>query len=429
MDYKKILSVILISIGLIILSYTFYKSEIYFQGLNRKFYLIYYLVSLFFFFFAFLNLYISKKTRANFVIIFVSFILSFYCIEIFLNYYPIKSKSIAYKKKTGKIYDTRAKFEIYSDLRKVDNSIVIYNSVKNFDLQTFGGISNSKTLHCNENGYYSIYESDKYGFNNPKYDLENTNFEYVVIGDSLIHGACFNRPYDISSVLRNISKKNTLNLGIQDTGPLEQYAILKEYLPKKFNKLIWFYSHNDNEDLTREIKDKLLNNYLNDDNFTQQLKKKQLYIDKLLLENLNQEYLNKKTDKKKSYYINIIKLFKTRSILLNALMVPQNLPKMPKEFFLILEKVQKISIENDAEFYVVLLPSYSQVKFGNKNVNENFNIFKNQILQKKIKVIDIKELVFDAAVNPLKFYPFEKKGHLNKLGNKSVGKLVYKLTK
>ena len=26
----------------------------------------------------------------------------------------------------------------------------------------FAGISNSKTIFCNENGYYSIYESDRY---------------------------------------------------------------------------------------------------------------------------------------------------------------------------------------------------------------------------------------------------------------------------
>tara|TARA_Y100000591_G_scaffold326516_1_gene349350 strand:+ start:846 stop:1169 length:324 start_codon:yes stop_codon:yes gene_type:complete len=29
------------------------------------------------------------------------------------------------------------------------------------------GISNAETIYCNENGYYSIYKSDRFGFNNP----------------------------------------------------------------------------------------------------------------------------------------------------------------------------------------------------------------------------------------------------------------------
>ena len=60
-----------------------------------------------------------------------------------------------------------------------------------------------------------------------------TEFEYVLLGDSFIHGACVNRPYDISSVLSNLSNKTVLNLGYGGNGPLSQYAIMKEYLTKK----------------------------------------------------------------------------------------------------------------------------------------------------------------------------------------------------
>lgn len=31
-----------------------------------------------------------------------------------------------------------------------------------------GGVSNTTTVYCNENGYYVIYESDEHGFENPK---------------------------------------------------------------------------------------------------------------------------------------------------------------------------------------------------------------------------------------------------------------------
>ena len=47
-----------------------------------------------------------------------------------------------------------------------------------------------------------VYQSDRYGFNNPDdvWDLEV--IDYLIIGDSFIHGQAVNRPNDISSVLR-----------------------------------------------------------------------------------------------------------------------------------------------------------------------------------------------------------------------------------
>ena len=65
-------------------------------------------------------------------------------------------------------------------------------------------ISNSKTVSCNENGYYQIYNSDRYGFNNPDEEWDNEIIDYLIIGDSFAKGACVNRPHDISSILRKL---------------------------------------------------------------------------------------------------------------------------------------------------------------------------------------------------------------------------------
>ena len=64
----------------------------------------------------------------------------------------------------------------------------------------FSGISNARTIYCNENGYYSIYKSDRFGFNNPDEEWDKKEIEYLLIGDSFTHGACVNRPNDITSV-------------------------------------------------------------------------------------------------------------------------------------------------------------------------------------------------------------------------------------
>ena len=56
----------------------------------------------------------------------------------------------------------------------------------------------------------------------------------------MVHGGCVNRPNDISSVLRNISKKNILNLEDYYTGPLLMYARFREYLNRMYQTCYGF---------------------------------------------------------------------------------------------------------------------------------------------------------------------------------------------
>ena len=75
------------------------------------------------------------------------------------------------------------------------------------------------------------------------------------MGDSYVHGACVNRPNDISSVLRNLSNETVLNLGYGANGPLIEYATLREYLEIGVRKILWFYFEgNDLNDLEYEKK-------------------------------------------------------------------------------------------------------------------------------------------------------------------------------
>lgn len=424
---KNFLSYLLLFIGIMIFTYSLYKSEIYFSGLNRKFYQIYFYISLIFILLSLSSFYLSKKIRVYLAIIFVSLIISLYAFEIYLNFYQVNYKSSIYEKKTGKKFDNRSKLEFFSDLKKKNSNIVLFNYIENPNLKTFSGISNSKTIGCSENGYFSTYNSDDYGFNNPKYNLEEDNFEYVLIGDSFVHGDCVNRPFDIASILRVLSNKNSLNLGIGGTGPLKQYAIIKEYLPQKFKKLLLFYYVNDNEDLIRELKNDFLIKYLNDENFTQDLKNKQYNIDILNHKEINLKFANKNSSKKINLK-NTIKLFKTRNLLFNKANVRQVKASMPEEYFAILKKIKKIVELNNASFYLVILPSYSQIKQG-KIINQNFEKFKKKLISEEINVIDVQKLIFDVNENPLKFFPFEKPGHYNKEAYSQIGKLIYKLTK
>ena len=45
-------------------------------------------------------------------------------------------------------------------------------------LMPLSGVSNRKTILCNENGYYAIYQSDRYGFNNPDQEWDKQKIEF-----------------------------------------------------------------------------------------------------------------------------------------------------------------------------------------------------------------------------------------------------------
>ena len=67
-----------------------------------------------------------------------------------------------------------------------------------------------RTIFCNENGYYPIYRSDRFGFNNPDFEWNN-NVEYLIVG-TFAHGSCVNQEDTVSEKIDRIKIQN-LSLG------------------------------------------------------------------------------------------------------------------------------------------------------------------------------------------------------------------------
>ena len=163
---------------------------------------------------------------------------------------------------------------IYEKEKKVDDNTTLTISPINFlkdenlSILPLAGLPNKKTINCNESGYWSKFNSDQYGFNNPKEEWSKSEYEYVLIGDSFLLGDCVNYPDDITNQIRaklnsNNNKLGVLNLGYGGNGPLIEYASLKEYFPnKKVNKILIFYSDaNDFNDFNLEIENPILRKY------------------------------------------------------------------------------------------------------------------------------------------------------------------------
>jgi len=433
---KKIFSYLFLFISIFLLFFTYYKSEIYWVGTKNDYYLIYYILSILIFFFSIITFFINQRIKEYLIIFVMSITFSLYIFEGYSQFKKkITKEQIIYEKKTGKKYDMRTRIKVYQDLQKDDKKISITVTPRkflkeNYPVLPFSGISNSKTIGCNENGYYSIYQSDRYGFNNPDKEWDSKEIEFLLVGDSFVYGDCVDRPNDITSVLRSLSNKSALNLGNRGNGPLVEYAILREYLNSNVKKILWiYYEGNDPDDLKNELQSKILNRYLKDHSFTQNLILRQNEINQIINKVIKNE--EKKEKEKKVFrikFINFLKLNNTRTqlnTLLPGKLQPYDVTQKlnSQEFEKILKSTKNLAVENNSKLYFVYLPSYHRYKIDFDN--KDYNLIKRIINNLAIPFIDIHTEVFEKENNPLNLFPFKLYGHYTVEGYKKIAETIY----
>ena len=409
--------------------YTFYKSQIVFDGERSEYYRVYYIISAVLIIFSILTFFLNQIIKEYLIITIVSILFSVYCFEAYLPFkdnQKIKNKEITYKEQTGRIFDKRYRSEIYKDLKKTDKDIKViiypYDYIKNYnDIYPLSGISNSKTISCNENGYYSIYKSDRYGFNNPDSEWDANKKEFLIVGDSFALGDCVNRPDDIGSVLRHLSNKSVLNLGYAGHNPLLEYATLREYYASGVNKVLWlYYEGNDLQGLSHKFENKFFLNYIKDLNFKQDLKVRHEEINILGNNILSQEIKEKKNVFKLGDFI---KLFNTRYLIYSK---NKKVVLTYSDFEEIIKLSKELVSRNNSKFYFVYLPEFKRYK-GNYENNNYLNV-KKIIDKLGIPFIDIHAEVFKNESNPLDLFPFNSDGHYNESGYNKVARAIYRLT-
>ncbi len=452
---KKIFSPAILIISSILIIYTYYKSQIVWDGKKNDYYLIYYIISLTLLFFSIITFFLNQKLKEYFIISSITTLISLYIFEVYLeikknNYLitglTLKEQTIKeklYEKNTGKKYDNRNIEEVYADIKKTNEDIKImlnpsFHINKKNEIYPLSNISNSKTIFCNELGYFAIYNSDRYGFNNPDEEWDQKEIEFLLIGDSLVHGSCVNRPNDIGSVLRNLSKKSVLNLGQSGTGPLIQYAILREYLNPNVKKILWFYfERNDLRNLANELHNEVLIKYYNDLSFTQDLKRNQKEIDRIVIKSIDELFEKKrniKTNKGSFLGLNLKEVIKLSNIrfslyrYLPSKYRPQFLPLINLEK--ILFSAKELATNNNSEIYFIYLPQYERYKYNiEKRLQENYLSVKKIVEDLNIPFINIHTELFKKTEKPLSFFPFELHGHYNIKGYRKISEIVYESSK
>ena len=393
-----------------------------------------------------------KVLIVNIIITFSLIILSLYIFEFYLlskkqnqNLHSFRASQLENKEDLKN--DSRTILQVYNSLKDTEDVTVKffpYGSVgEQSDIFPLSGISNKKTIFCNENGYMSFYKSDRYGFNNPDQEwqfLENNNreAEYVLLGDSFTHGACVNRPNDIASVLRLLTKKVVINLGYIGNGPLIEYATYREYVSfNSKNVLLLFFEQGDLEQLFFELKNPILNSYIQDINYSQNLKKKIKNVDDYVKERIDWGYKGQenlifhqsKFKKKKYKILKFIRLDKTKNFFKSKISYFIKREQVPfEEFKLIIKRLDQSVKSKSGNFYFVYLPgpqrylkkSYLYEKKINKNKKKIFEYLKNE----NIKIIDIYDQIFLNNDNPLSLFS-KAKDHYNEKGYKIVAETIY----
>ncbi len=409
-----------------------YKSEFVWEGLRRSYYIYFYIIGIFAIIFSVITYFLNKKFNQILLITFLSTILSVYLFEYYISYLKvdksIEENSKILKKKTGKDYDKRSRTKVFKDLKKEGNKVTLsffpeyFVYKQNLDLLPLSGISNINTILCSDQGEHLIFKSDKYGFRNENSIWDEDEIDYLIVGDSFAQGFCVEDPKHISETIKKNTNKKVLNIAYGSNGPLLEFASINEYLPKKTHNVLWFYFEgNDLENLDMELKNDILKKYLYQENFSQNLKKKQNKINKII------EYELKENLSIKNYFNKFLKLKNTRKFIKKTFSTTDQKkldPKILENLFLILKKTKKI-LSKETKFYFVYLPDFSRYDTQNHNF-ESIKI-KNFIKQNNIELIDVHEEIFSNYQNPKTFFNFQKSGHYNEAGYKVIAEKIIEI--
>ena len=315
------------------------------------------------------------------------------------------------------------------------------NMIKNFiqkkqKLVPFRGPFNSNVLGSNEDGVREIMFNDKFGFKN-KNTVYQDKIDLMIIGDSFTEGVPFGNDIHVANLINNKSNFNALNYGVSGTGPLMSLAIIKEYGKHFYPKNIFylFYEGNDLTDMMHE-KESFLINYLENDNFNQNLIENSHHLDDFFQEyekifyqiinyrekNLPNNNIEVKKNSKK--FKEKIKDFLEINNLKELLLVGSvfNRTEIDYDMFRnILDKMQTETKSWGGNLNFVYLPSW--IRYNNKISLANFKHQKKVekiVLDLNINYIDIVEKFKNNKMNSVNSFHLGIYGHYKKKGYELV---------
>jgi hypothetical protein len=275
---------------------------------------------------------------------------------------------------------------------------------KNIKDLPLSGYDQAKILLCmDENNKPVYYDSDLNGFNNEIFQKYN---DILLIGDSYVQGMCVKNSDNFNGQFKKFNLKTT-SLGVAGNGPLLEYSTFKEYESiYEFKKLILFITpDNDFYDLSNEINNRILLEYLTNQNFVQNLSNNEKKKKK---EKLLNEYFGNKTQRFANDFLSIyhFNLKEVGNVFENLFSKKKETTyfylqneKVDKTFFEIIYNFNNYLNKQDIDFYIVfnsvtpniLYPSNSESKKFKKLLDTKVLKIKKLLDKNQIKYLDYSE--------------------------------------
>ena len=443
--FARWMSWLFLMTSMVLLIYTYYRSEIAFLGL-REGYFKYYLIALTGILFWGVVLRLREEIQANIVTVVSSLVVGLYLVEggltflgIGQQHYRAEAKEKAWitaAAELGVEYDERTKLEVIEDLiaEGVDAvptaqgwsfiRIIGTNQEDIGHLFPLGGVSNKTAVHHNETGLWAIYLNDRHGFNNPDSEWDATKLEWLLVGDSFTEGEAVQPGEDIAGQLRAITHQSAITLGKAGNGPLLEYAGLVEYgktlAPAK---VLWVYwEGNDLIDLSQEKQNLLLMQYM-EEGFSQNLISRQKEIDAMLLQ-AQLQAREKMLVKKRWMRLGAIR----NSLFFDRINYDYDDVDVDFDYSLFAKILTKAKAGVElwgGKLYFVYLPQYKRYK--KVVLNDKFRK-KSEVIDLvkglDIPVIDIHQEIFANHSDPLSLFPLRSDGHYTADGYREVTKAI-----
>ena len=440
-NYTNILVYSYLTIFIFLFCYTFHRAEFVHNGNQFSYYYKYYLIFILGFFFWFMVLFLKKKKKLQIVTLFTSLIFLLYFYETIRFFEPTILKSFPIKPQL----DKKTKYNLIQKL-KINMGVDVVTSVfpkalfqkkrinEKIDFFPLGGVSNTITVFCKEGEKFSIYKSDRFGFNNPDQEWNKEKIFWFLIGDSFVQGSCVQQGEDFAGQIRILTKQSAISVGMSGNGPLIELASLKEYaLKKKPEIVLWFYfERNDLEDLRDEKSNSLFMKYLNE-GFNQNLYSKQTEIDKKLktyITLVEKELINgaSPTNQDSEKFLSFKKILRLK-ILRDKMSLDRGLDfGIDPLFGKIIANAKDCVNTWNGKLYFVYLPD--KERYSNTNSKNDHYLKRSQVIELinnlDIPIIDIHKEFFMEQSDPLSFFADRIYGHYSPKGYSEISKVIIK---
>ena len=403
---------------------------------------------------------LAQEFKRNILLMVFSISIPVLCVESYLSIVPRSSDANAVG--LSIMGDQRSKIQVIDDLN-VDGITAYPNLSGSMFLETngipgqsgsqeilpIGSISNTKSVYCNESGYWTIFHSDEHGFNNPLNNYISGQVDVMLTGDSFTEGACVKPKETIAAILRKTGLR-VISLGKGGNGTLLEYASFVEYIkPIQPKIVIWMHYANDLRDLShKELRSSILRGYLEDEEYSQGLIFRQKEIDAALTRFIGEKYVEQKAtlalpaptrngsdrpvdDERPSdrfagiSIIEILKLTRLRELIGLRPGRPDPVLETATVFRLLLQRAKESTAKWGGRLYLAYLPQYERYQTG----RDHDVFYKDFVLRTastlEIPIIDIHKEVFKSHPDPLSLFPQRKARHYNARGYKLTAGAIH----